>query len=179
MKTRNLTITALFAALICLCAPWTIPVGPIPITLATFAVYLAAAAAGWKIGAVAVVVYVLLGAVGLPVFSGFAGGIQKLFSVTGGYIVGYIPCAVLTGLIAGRKGKLWTYPVGMLAGTAVLYLIGTVWYCITTNTPPAAALAVCVLPFLPGDAVKIVAVSLLGYKLRPLVERYRLHQTAG
>ena len=91
MKTRDLTLTALFAAILCVAAPFSIPVGPIPITLATFAIYLAAIVLGKKYGTLAVVIYILLGAVGLPVFSGFSGGFQKIVSATGGYIIGYIP----------------------------------------------------------------------------------------
>lgn len=166
MKIKDITMTALFAALICVCAPWSIPIGPVPISLASFAVYLAAAILGRKRGCAAVIVYVLLGAVGVPVFSGFSGGLQKLFSMTGGYIVGYIPCALITGLFADRSGKLWSCAAGMVLGTAALYALGTAWFIILAECTLGYALTVCVVPFLIGDAVKIVCASLLAAELR-------------
>lgn len=171
MKVKDLTVTALFAALICAAAPWTVPIGPIPLSLATFAVYLAGATLGAKRGTAAVLVYVLIGAVGLPVFSGFAGGMQKILGVTGGYIVGYIPCALLTGLFADKGGKLWSYAAGMVAGTVALYALGTAWFCFAAKAALAYALSVCVLPFLVGDAIKIACAAFLATQLRPLVNK--------
>ena len=174
MKTRDLCVCAIMAAILCVCAPLSVPVGPIPITLASFAVYLAGALLGLKRGTIAVAVYILLGALGLPVFSGFQGGLHKLAGVTGGFIVGYLPCAALTGLASDRFGKRhWALPVGMIAGTAALYAIGTVWFMISMGQSLPAALGACVLPFLPGDAVKIIAASgltvSLGARLDPLI----------
>ena len=91
---RFLTTTALFAALLCVTAPFSISIGPIPISLATFTVYVAALVCGWKGGCLAVAAYLVLGAVGLPVFSGFMGGFERLVGPTGGYLIGYIPCAI-------------------------------------------------------------------------------------
>ena len=87
---------AIMAALLCVASPWSIPVGPIPISLATFVVYLIGIVLGWLDGTIAVAVYLLLGAIGLPVFSGGAGGFQKLIGATGGYLIGYLPCVVRT-----------------------------------------------------------------------------------
>lgn len=161
MKTKDLVTTALFAALICVAAPFSISVGPVPITLATFAVYLSAAIIGRKRAVVAVIIYILLGAVGLPVFSGFAGGFHKLVGPTGGYIVGYIACAYLTGLLVDKLKAVWSYPLGMVLGTAGCYLLGTIWYCLQTSTHFIAALSVCVVPFLLADGIKIVVSSLI------------------
>lgn len=172
MKVRDITMTALFAALICVCAPWSIPIGPVPISLATFAVYLAAAILGWKKGCIAVIIYVLLGAVGIPVFSGFSGGVQKIVSMTGGYIVGYIPCALITGLFADKISKAWSYALGMIVGTAALYVLGTAWFIILAECTLAYALTVCVVPFLFGDAIKIVCAALLTAELRPVVGKF-------
>ncbi|MBQ8972626.1 MAG: biotin transporter BioY [Clostridia bacterium] len=168
MKTRDLTVIAIMAAILCIAAPLSVPIGPIPISLATFAVYLAGALLGWKRGTAAVLIYILLGAVGLPVFSGFEGGVHKLIGVTGGYIVGYLPCAAIVGLAADRWGesRKWIIPVAMVVGTVVLYAIGTAWFMIQMNRSLAAALGTCVLPFLPGDAVKIVVAALLSFLLR-------------
>ena len=173
MKTKQLVRIALMAAVLCVLAPWKIPVGPIPITLASFGVYLAAGVLGPLVGTIAVVVYVLLGAVGVPVFSGFTGGAGCLLGLTGGYILGYIPCAAVSGLLMGRNAPLWRRALALVAGTAVLYALGTAMYCIQSGKALAAALAACVLPFLPLDAVKIavcaVALPLL-WRLRQKVE---------
>ena len=98
MKTKDMTLIAVMAALICVAGPLSIAIGPIPLSLASFAVYLAGAVLGAKRGPLAVAIYLLIGLVGVPVFSGFSGGFQKLIGVTGGYLVGYLPCALLTGL---------------------------------------------------------------------------------
>lgn len=170
MKTRDLTIIAVMAALICVAGPLSISIGPIPLSLASFAVYMAGAVLGAKKGTLAVGIYLLLGLVGLPVFSGFSGGFQKLIGVTGGYLVGYLPCACITGLAvkpdSPDSGSQWRLPAFMALGTAVLYLIGTAWFMIQTRNTLAASMGMCVIPFLPGDAVKIVAASLLARLVR-------------
>ena len=169
MKVKDMTITAVMAALICIAGPLTIPMGPIPLSLATFAVYLAGAVTGKKYGTTAVGLYLLIGIIGVPVFSGFSGGFQKLAGVTGGYLIGYLPCAFLSGIGAERaekKGRRWLLLVMMTAGTAVLYAIGTAWFMIQTGNALGAALSLCVIPFLPGDAVKILAASILSPMIR-------------
>lgn len=171
MKLRDLIACALFTALICVISPYGLTVGLIPITLATFAVYLSAAVLGWKWGTAAVLVYLALGAAGMPVFSNFGAGFAKIAGPTGGYLIGYLPCALIAGLFADKYGKLWAYGAGMLAGTAVLYLLGTAWYSLVSAVPFGKALAVCVLPFLPGDGIKMALASLAAVKLRPLCKK--------
>lgn len=172
MKTRDMCLTALMAALICVAGPLSVPVGPVPISLASFAVYLAGAVLGAKRGALAVALYVLLGAAGIPVFSGFSGGVQKLAGITGGYIVGYLPCAWITGFAAGRDGeRKWFLPLGMAVGTAALYAVGTAWFMIQSGSALGAALAACVIPFLPGDAIKIAAASVIAWPVRRALYR--------
>ncbi len=160
MKTYNLVRTALFAAMLCALAPITVPVGPVPITLGTLIVYLAGGVIGSRRATVAIVVYILLGTFGLPVFSGFSGGFGKLLGPTGGYIIGYIPLAYLSGIFIGGGMSVPRYILGMVFGTAVLYAFGTAWFALQTSTSALSALAICVLPFLPGDAVKIAASAL-------------------
>lgn len=169
MKTRDMTLTAVMAALICIAGPLVVPVGPVPLSLATFAVYLAGAVLGKKRGTIAVGLYLLIGIIGVPVFSGFSGGFQKLAGVTGGYLAGYLPCAFLSGLGAERaekSGRKWLLPALAAAGTAALYALGTAWFMIQTGNTACAALGLCVVPFLPGDAVKIIAVTLLAGPVR-------------
>lgn len=160
---------AIFAAIICIAAPFSVPLpGLIPISLATFAVYLAGAMLGAKRGTIAVVVYILLGAVGLPIFSGFSGGFAKLLGVTGGYIIGYIPCAMITGIFADmQKGKkALNIPVGMILGTLACYVFGTAWFMIFTKTDLVTSLMSCVVPFLIGDAIKIAAATAISAPLK-------------
>ena len=173
LNTRDMTLVAVMAALICVAGPLTVAIGPIPLSLATFAIYLAGALLGPGRGALAVALYLLIGAVGVPVFSGFSGGFQKLAGVTGGYLVGYLPCAWLTGL--GARGETsvarWRLPAVMALGTAALYAIGTTWFMLQTKNPLGAALGMCVLPFLPGDAIKIAAATLLARPIRRAIYR--------
>lgn len=168
---KNMTAIALSAAVICVTAPWTVPVGPVPITLATFSVYLTSSVLGMKKGVAAVAVYLLLGFAGLPVFTYFSGGLQRLVGSTGGYLVGYLPLALICGFFVYKFKKAWAFPVGMIAGTVVLYAFGTAWYCILTSTKILPAMAACVFPFLPGDGIKIAAASAIGIKLRNAADK--------
>ncbi|MCM1166390.1 MAG: biotin transporter BioY [Lachnospiraceae bacterium] len=165
---RSMVFMAIFAALICVAAPFSVPLpGLVPISLGTFAIYLTGAMLGGKRGAVAVCVYIMLGAVGLPVFTGFAGGLAKLFGPTGGYIVGYIPLVLLTGIFSEMPSKRhWTMPAGMALGTIVMYAFGTAWFMIMNGSPLQTALMSCVAPFLIGDAVKIALSTVIAAPLR-------------
>lgn len=165
---RSMVFMAIFAALICVAAPYAIPLpGLVPISLGTFAIYLTGAMLGGKRGTVAVCVYILLGAVGLPVFTGFAGGFAKLLGPTGGYIVGYIPLVLLTGIFSDMQSKKhWTMPVGMVLGTAVMYAFAVAWYMIMNSSPLGTALMNCVVPFLIGDTIKIVLATVIAAPLR-------------
>ncbi len=160
---------ALAAAVLCVLSPFAIPLGFVPLTFATVGVYLAACLLGpWR-GAAAVGVYLLLGAVGVPVFAGFIGGAQQLFGLTGGFLWGYIPCAVVIGLLAERSERLT--PLWLLCGTVVLYTAGTGWYIGQTGASLPTAMLACVMPFLVMDGIKIVAASVLLAALRKRTRR--------
>lgn len=163
---------AAMAALLCVAAPWSIPIGPIPLSLATFVVYLIGVVLGGVDGMIVVGVYLLLGAVGVPVFTGFAGGVQKLLGVTGGYLVGYLPCVALVGFLSDRfpQKRLWQI-VGMLGGTVLLYALGTAWFMLQSGRTLAESLGLCVLPFLLGDAAKIAVAVTIGVPLRRMTEK--------
>lgn len=175
-KLRFLTTVALLAAVICVLAPFSIPIGPVPISLATFAIYLVSALVPWKYGVSAVFLYIALGALGVPVFSGFSGGFQCLSGVTGGYIVGYIPCALTIGLLGG--GRKIMCPVSMALGTLLCYALGTAWFMVATGNTLTGSLAVCVLPFIPFDALKIAAASAAAIPLRGLVGQFLRKRSA-
>ena len=179
MKVRDMTLTAVMAALICVAGPLVVPIGPIPLSLASFAVYLAGAVLGSRRGTLAVALYLLIGLIGIPVFSGFSGGFQKLAGVTGGYLVGYLPCAFLSGLGGERaeeRHRRWILPLMMVLGTAVLYLIGTAWFMFVYARQSGAiglgtALAWCVIPYLIPDAIKIALATFLTKRLYPLLKK--------
>ncbi|MDR0839663.1 MAG: biotin transporter BioY [Oscillospiraceae bacterium] len=172
VKTRDIVTTAVFAALICAAAPFSVPVGPVPVSLATLMIYIASGVLGRTRASVAVLVYIALGAIGLPVFSGFSGGISKIFGVTGGYIIGYLPLAFISGAFSGFSGRrAWLYPAGMVLGTLALYALGTAWFMFQTGNPLLGALGMCVLPFLPGDAGKIAIAALVSPAVRRRVGR--------
>ncbi len=149
-KTYEITMTALMAAVTCILAPLSIPIGPVPISFTNLAIYLSLYLLGWKKGTISYLIYLLLGLVGLPVFSGFTGGPSKLAGPTGGYIIGFIVMAVIAGLVIDNCRKPWIQLIGMIVGTIICYLFGTIWFCLVANYTFKAALAVCVIPFIPG-----------------------------
>ncbi len=177
---RRLVMCAVSAAVICAAAPFSIPIGAVPLSLATLAVMLAGTLTGPLDGACSAAVYLLLGLAGVPVFSGFRGGAAVLAGPTGGYLCGYPLLAALCGLslpllrVVRRKrghepGALTGVPViaaCAVTGTVLLYCAGTAWFCAVTGMTLRKALAVCVLPFLPGDALKIAVCIALTLALR-------------
>ena len=169
---RSMALCALFAAVTAVLSQIAIPLGPVPISLSTLAVFLAGGLLGARDGTVSQLIYVLLGVVGVPVFSGFSGGLGKLAGPTGGYIVGYIFMALVIGLIVPRCRNKMRYiiPVFVL-GLIVCYAFGTIWYIALTHTGIGASMMTCVVPFLPGDAVKIAAEALLTVKLNGTIRR--------
>ena len=165
--TQKLVLAALFAALTAVCSQLQIPLPMIPINLALFAVYLSGATLGAKWGALSMAAYALLGAAGVPVFVGFASGPAALFGKTGGYILGYIAASAITGALAWRWGASFArLCAAMLLGMSACYLLGTAWFMALTGMSLTASLSYCVLPFLPGDAVKIALAAFLALRLR-------------
>ena len=171
LTTYELCATALGAALMAICAWISIPV-EVPFTLQTFAVFLVTGLLGLKCGTLSVLVYLLLGAVGAPVFSGFKGGVGALMGVTGGYLIGFIFTALAVGLITRLFGRsLPVLVLSMAAGLALCYAFGSAWFLIVyTRSSGAMALATvlakCVLPFLLPDAVKIALAAVLTRRLQ-------------
>lgn len=165
--TRNLVLAAIMAALTAICSQIQIPLPMVPINLALFAVHLCGALLGAKWGALSMVVYALLGAIGVPVFAGFGSGPAVLFGKTGGYILGYILCALLVGLLSRRIGfTMKGLCISMVIGVAVCYAFGTIWFMVITGMNLMTSLTYCVVPFLPGDVIKIVLAALLALRLQ-------------
>ncbi len=165
-----MVFTAMFAALIAVCSIISIPIGQVPVTLQTFAVCLTAAMLGCKRGTLAVFVYILLGAVGVPVFAGMTGGIGILAGPTGGYIIGFLLTALTVGFAAERfSRKALPLILSMVAGVLACYAVGTVWFMAVYKTGFVEALMLCVVPFLVFDAVKIALAVLLSNRLSKVV----------
>ena len=164
---KNLTIRAILAASICVIAPLCIPAGAVPITAATLILFIVSACTDISFSLPAVLLYIALGAFGLPVFSGFTGGFHILAGVTGGFIIGYIPCTALISLICAKYSeKKFSFPLSMILGTLILYICGTAWHCIVTDSSVTASAAVCILPFIPGDIIKIAVASAISIPLK-------------
>lgn len=178
-RTRKLTLIGLMTALLCILGPLTvpIPISPVPISLTNFAIFLAVYLLEIKGGMICLLVYLCLGTVGLPVFSAFSGGLGKLAGPTGGYLIGFIFLALIQGLMMKIfPGKNAAAIIGMILGMAVCYFFGTVWLAFQLNTPFVSALSIGVLPYLPGDGVKIILAAIAGPKLKSALRR--LHLTA-
>lgn len=175
MTIYQLTVCALMAAAMCVVGPMSVPIGPIPITLTNLVVYLCVFLLDTKSACVSTLVYLLLGAVGMPVFSGYAGGLAKLAGPTGGFLIGFVFVALIGGFVYKRfGGKLVPAILGLILGTAVLYLFGTVWFVIVAGSDIPHALSVCVVPFIPFDLGKILIAAVLGKAVRAALIRARL-----
>lgn len=169
---KNLTLRAILAAAICVIAPLSIPSGAIPVTLASLIIYVVSACTQVKFSVPAVTIYILLGCFGLPVFSGFTGGFQIVSGITGGYIIGYVPCSAVISLLCGKFGnKKIIIPLSMILATLICYVCGTLWYAFQTDSTFLASVPVCVLPFVPGDILKITAATCICVALRPKLEK--------
>lgn len=166
ISTKTLTYTALFAVLITICAWLSIPT-IVPFTLQTFAVFLALLVLGGKAGTLSVIVYLLMGAVGLPVFAGMKGGLGSLLGTTGGYLLGFIALAlVYWGMTTLLGQKFWVELTALILGQALCYALGTAWFVVVYSQTTGAvgfatALSWCVIPYILPDAGKLVAAVLL------------------
>lgn len=171
-KVKQLTLCALFAAVTAVLSQIALPLPftPVPINLATLAVFVAGGLLGPVYGAVSLLVYTIIGAVGVPVYAQFMGGLSVLLGPTGGYIFGYTAAAFLTGLIAKRFAfRFWGNVIAMTAGLAACYTLGTAWFMMSTQTGLLASIGMCVAPFLLGDALKIACAAFLVHRLAPHV----------
>lgn len=167
--TRNLTLIAMMAAVTCVLGPLSIPLpfSPVPISFTNLAIYFSVMLLGWKRGTVSYLIYLLIGLVGVPVFSGFTSGPGKLLGPTGGYLIGFILMALISGwFIEHFDGKLPLYFVGMVLGTIATYALGTVWLAYVAHLDLKAAFVAGVLLYIPGDVIKMVIATLAGGAMR-------------
>jgi len=170
-RTSDITISALFIALTAVCSWISIPVPgtSVPINMATFAVILAGVTLGARRSSLAMIIFLLLGSIGVPVFHSLTGGVGIVFGPTGGFLIGYIALAFLSGLSAesanAESRRILPFIPAVLFGEIALYAFGTAWFIFQSGTPLQAALLACVVPFIPGDILKIILVYLVKGRL--------------
>lgn len=177
LKTGQMTLIGLMTAVICILAPFSVvlPFSPIPISLGTFAIYLASMVLGRRQGFLCVILYLLLGFAGLPVFTGFTAGAGKLLGPTGGYMIGYLFMALICGHFADKWNNCIPLNLlGILLGTIVCYAFGTIWLAIQSDLSFISSLSVGVLPFIPGDFIKIGIATAIGYQLKKRLKKAAL-----
>lgn len=173
VSTKTLALTGVMTAVTCIAGPVSIPlpISPVPVSLTNFAVYLSAYVLGMKKGTISYCIYLLTGFVGLPVFSAFSSGPAKLLGPTGGYLIGFIFMALISGMTADRTSSRLLCFFGMALGTAVCYLFGTLWLSYQAGISFVTALAAGVIPFIPGDIMKIILVIPAGERIRRQLRR--------
>lgn len=178
LKTLEMVYVAVCAALMAICSWIQIPT-TVPFTLQTFGVFLAVGLLGGKLGTLSILIFILLGAVGVPVFSGFNGGIQVLLGPTGGYILGFLVGALVMWLMEKLGGKkLWFFALSCVVGLLICYAFGTAWFMVVYANQGNAvslmtALGWCVFPFILPDIAKIALAVALSRALRRVI----LHNT--
>lgn len=173
-KITDMVYIGLSAAIIAVCSWISIPL-TVPITLQTMGVVLISGLFGAKRGTLSTFLYILIGAIGVPVFSGFKSGFGVLLGSTGGYIIGFIFTALIVGIVSDKTNKLWALILSMVVGILVCYAFGTAWFAVVyakTNEPASLAtiLGWCVIPFLIPDAVKIALAAVLTNRLKKFVK---------
>ena len=176
LSVLQMALIGVMTAITCILGPLSIqiPGTPVPISFTNLAIYITLYVLGMKDGTISYLIYLLLGVVGLPIFSSFTGGPAKLAGPTGGYLIGFIFMALIAGFFIDRfPKKYWFHVIGMVLGTAVCYLFGTVWLCYQMKIGFIAGLWAGCIPYLPGDGVKIVISVILGPVLRHAVNQVR------
>lgn len=169
--TKNVCYTALAVALICVCSWIAIPLGTVPVTLQSLAVFVTAALLGIRRSFFAVIAYMVLGFIGIPVFAGFTGGIAKLLTPTGGYLLGFLLVTPLVAwLLARKKHSFWHKTLIFSLATLILYACGVFWLVLVAETTTKiglwSALLVCVIPYILPDICKIVLAATISQKLQ-------------
>ena len=165
--TSLLVLSALMCALIAILAQIQFPLPPVPVSLSLLGVHLCGALLPLRWSAAASSAYVLLGAAGAPVFAGFASGPSVLLGPTGGFLAGYILCAALESALISRLGRSRRALIAaMAAGTVLCYALGTAWFMAVSGSDLIRSLLLCVIPFIPGDALKILFAAALARRLQ-------------
>lgn len=172
--TKNIVLVGLMSAIFCILAPISLPLPftPVPVSLGIFVVYINSYVLKPKFATISTIIYILLGLIGLPVFSGYSGGVGKLFGPTGGYILSYIPTTFIVSFFFYKflENRIM-HILGMLIGLSVCLLFGTIWFSIQTGNSFLASLSLCVYPFILGDIIKIIISSIIGPKIQKVINK--------
>ena len=163
-RTKEFCMAGLLAACTAVLAQIVIPIGPVPFNLAVFGAFLAGMLLSPGMAVLSMATYWLMAAIGLPVMAGLQGGLGAVLSPTGGYVAGYLLLAGCTALVAERPMPMRL--AGMAHGLVLCYTLGTVWFICATGTALPAALAMCVLPFIPADVAKGIAAAWLAQTIK-------------
>ena len=169
IKVKTIVLIGLMTAVICVLGPLSVPLPftPVPISLTNLAIYFTVYVVGMKRGTVSYLIYLLIGFIGVPVFSAFTSGPGKLLSATGGYLIGFIFLALICGFFIDKwPQKRYLHCTGMIIGMVVAYLFGTLWLAYQAGMSFPAATLAAVIPFIPGDLVKILLAVLAGPQIR-------------
>lgn len=169
---RMTVYASLMAALVAAGAYLAIPIGPVPIVLQNLFVFLSGLLLGPRWGAASIGVYLLTGALGLPVFAGGVGGIGRFVGPTGGYLLGFLPAVYVIGWISDGSKKHWVMDIiAMVCGSLIIYAFGVFWLKKLTGMTLAKTLALGMFPFIPGDALKIAVAVPIAKALRPVIHK--------
>ncbi len=166
IATKEIVCVGMFAAILAVLSQISLPMpSGVPVTLQTFAVALTGVVLAWKLGTVSTLIYILLGAVGVPVFSGFSGGVQVLVNYTGGFIWGFIVMALLCGIGIQRKNKVLGMALG-LAGLAVCHLFGVIQFMVVLKMGFAESFLLASMPYIIKDVISVVLAYIVGSQIR-------------
>lgn len=174
LSIKDMTITALMTAVTCILGPLAIPMpfSPVPISFTNLALYLMVYVLNRRCSFLSYTLYFLLGAAGLPVFSGFSGGLGRIVGPTGGYLIGFFFQILISGFIVERWNKKRIPEIiGLVLGTITSYIFGTLWLAKQLEISFTAGLSIGVLPYLPGDGAKIALAAIIAPKLRRAIEK--------
>ena len=165
---KNMCYVGLFTAVIAIMAQISIPMPlGVPMTMQTFAITLAAIILGAKLSTISTLIYILLGAIGLPVLAGFSGGISKFVGPTGGFLISFPIMAFIIGYAVDHRSAFkGAFVIGLIAGTVVNYIVGIAMFCILTQSSVAVGFTACVLPFIPTAIIKAILAALIGFPIR-------------
>lgn len=167
ISVKQMSLAAIMTAVTCILSPISLNIGPVPISLGTFAVSLSVCILGRNLGMLSYLLYLLLGFIGLPVFSNYGAGVEKLLGPTGGYLIGMIFLAFIGGFAVEKfsKSPIKQY-LGLMLGIAFCYLLGTLWLGKVLSMDFGKALSVGAIPFILPDAIKVLLALVLGKKIR-------------
>lgn len=172
-RMNSMTLTALMTATMCILAPVSMPIGAVPISLTNLVIYISVVLIGWKKATISYLVYLLIGLVGLPVFSSFTGGIGKLIGPTGGYLIGFIFIPIISGFFLEKFHNRLLWIIGMLIGTIVTYAFGTFFLAKHMDIALIQALYIGVIPFIIGDIIKII----IAIVIAPIIKKRLIKTT--